>query len=400
MIPQNWINASDLNTWANRANRDAQAQLPQLLRRLIHATVQQPRRVGFAAGDSVQMGGWDGIVNAPQGNAFVPDGFSVWELGVSRDVKGKADSDYQKRCTKPLGVVPAETTFVFVTPRRWGGKDDWVRKKNDEGIWAKVRAYDADDLEQWLELAPAVHAWLAQLVGKWSEDAQDLGSLWNEWTNSTSPPMNVQLHLAGREKEVDKIQDWLNGSPLKLTVQADSQEEAISFFAAVIRAMPEERREEYLSRCIIAQNESSWRYFGSTQDPLILIPAFNQLKSLPRGHHILVPISTETRPSKDALQLPRLDRAGFRQALVDMGLSEDRAYGLTKESRRSLCVLRRLLAVAPEIHSPDWAKPENARSLIPVLGVDLARLLSGARSAGKRLKFINQLESIPIVGNW
>lgn len=365
MIPQNWIDATDLNQWANR--RDAQARLPQLLRRLIHATVQQPRRVGFPSGESVQMGGWDGIVDADVGNTFVPDGFSVWELGVNRDVKGKADSDYQKRCTNPLGVVPTETTFVFVTPRRWGRKDDWVREKNDEGIWAEVRAYDADDLEQWLELAPAVHAWLAQLVGKWSEDAQDLGSLWNEWTNSTSPPMNVQLHLAGREKEVDKIQDWLNGSPLKLTVQADSQEEAISFFAAVIQAMPEERREEYLSRCIIAQNKSSWRYFGSTQDPLILIPAFDQLKSLPRGHHILVPISTETRPSKDALQLPRPDRAGFRQALVDMGLSEERAYGLTKESRRSLCVLRRLLAVAPEIHSPDWAKPENARSLIPVL---------------------------------
>jgi hypothetical protein len=184
------------------------------------------------------MGGWDGIVDAPEGNTFVPDGFSVWELGVNGGVKKKAESDYQKRCTNPLGVVPAETTFVFVTPRRWGGKDDWVREKNDEGIWAEVRAYDADDLEQWLELAPAVHAWLAQLVGKWTEGTQDISSFWDEWTNSTSPPMNVQLHLAGREKEVEKIQEWLSGFPSKLTIQADSQEEAIAFFAAVIHALP------------------------------------------------------------------------------------------------------------------------------------------------------------------
>jgi hypothetical protein len=365
MIPQNWIDATDLNQWANR--RDAQERLPQLLRRLIHATVQQPRRVGFPSGESVQMGGWDGIVDAPEGNTFVPDGFSVWELGVNREVKGKADGDYQKRCEDPLGVVPAETTFVFVTLRRWGGKDDWVRKKNDEGIWAEVRAYDADDLEQWLELAPAVHAWLAQLVGKWAEDAQDISSFWDEWTNSTSPPMNVQLHLAGREKEVEKIQEWLSGFPSKLTIQADSQEEAIAFFAAVIHALPEELRVEYLSRCIIAHNESSWRYFGSTQDPLILIPAFDQPKSLLRGHHILVPISRESSPSKDALQLPRPDRAGFKQALVDMGLSEERAYALTKESKRSLLVLHRLLAIAREIRSPDWEKSENARSLIPAL---------------------------------
>jgi hypothetical protein len=318
------------------------------------------------------MGGWDGIVDAPEGNAFVPDGFSVWELGVNRDVKGKADRDYQERCPKPrcpkpLGVVPAETTFVFVTARRWGNKRKWEKEKNDEGIWAEVRAYDADDLEDWLELAPAVHAWLARLMGKWTEGAQDISSFWDEWTNSTSPPMNVQLHLAGREKEVEKIQEWLSGFPSKLTIQADSQEEAIAFFAAVIHALPEERRVEYLSRCIIAQNESSWRYFGTTQDPLILIPEFDRLKSLPRGHHILVPISRESSPSKDVLQLPRPDRTGFRQALVDMGLSEERAYALTKESKRSLLVLRRLRPDAPKIHSLVWAKPENARSLIPAL---------------------------------
>lgn len=238
MLPLSWIDATDLNGWANR--RDAQARLPQLLRRLIHATVQQIRRVGFPSGESVQMGGWDGIVDAPQGNAFVPDGYSVWELGVNRDIKGKADGDYEKRCRDSLGVVRSETTFVFITPRRWGGKDDWVKQKNVEGIWDEVRAYDADDLEQWLELAPAVQAWLAQLIGKWPEGVQDLSSFWDEWKNSTSPPMNPMLHLAGRGKEVEKIQDWLNSSPSKLTIQADSHEEAIAFFAATIYQMPEE----------------------------------------------------------------------------------------------------------------------------------------------------------------
>lgn len=365
MIPHKWIDATDLNQWANR--RDSQARLPQLLRRLIHATVPKLRRVGFPSGDSVQMGGWDGIIDAPEGNDFVPDGYSVWELGVNRDTKGKADSDYQKRCTNPLEVNPTETTFVFVTPRRWGGKDKWVREKNKEGIWAEVRAYDADDLEQWLELAPAVHAWLAQLMGKWVEDAKDIGSFWDEWINSTSPPMNAQLHLTGREKEVEKIQEWLNRSPSHLTIQADSQKEAIAFFAAVVHDLPQERRVEYLSRCIIAQSESSLRYFGRTQDPLILIPGFEQPNSLPRGHHILITVSREISPSQDALHLPRLDKTGFRQALVDMGLPEERAYSLTKESKRNLLVLRRLLAKERAIHSPDWTKSENVRSLIPAL---------------------------------
>ncbi|WP_424103374.1 hypothetical protein [Moorena producens] len=364
MVPFQWVDATDLNLWANR--RDAQARLPQLLRRLIHATVQQPQRVVFPAGDSVQMPGWDGIVDAPEGNSFVPNGYSVWELGVSKDVNTKADKDYDKRVKNPLGVIPAETTFVFVTLRRWAKKDKWEKEKKSERIWADVRAYDADDLEQWLEQAHGVHAWLAPLMRKWPEEAQDLSSFWDDWKNSTSPAMNTQLHLAGREEEVEKVHNWLKAEPSKLTIQADTREEAIAFFAAVIHQMPEAQNVNYLSRCIIVKNESSLRYFASTQESLILIPAFEQPK-LPKEHHILIPIGRDISRPKEGLVLSRPKKTDFRQALVDMGLSEERADKLIKNSKRNLNVLRRLIAVAPEIHTPDWAKPENARSLITVL---------------------------------
>lgn len=182
MIPTKWINAADLNSWAN--SRESQERLPHLLRLLVHATVTHLQRVGFPAGESVQMGGWDGVIETEEGNAFVPSGCSVWELGVNTRIKTKADADYKKRCDDSLGLSPPEITFVFVTPRRWAGKERWVQKKNSEGIWAEVRAYDADDLEQWLELAPAVHAWLAQILGKWSENFQDLSSWWDEWSKT------------------------------------------------------------------------------------------------------------------------------------------------------------------------------------------------------------------------
>lgn len=365
MIPQGWVDATDLNLWANR--RDAQSSLPQLVRRLVHATIEQIQRINFPAGDSVQMGGWDGIVCAMQDNAFVPAGYSVWEFGVTRDIKGKADSDYHKRSTKPLNITPAETTFIFVTLRRWGKKDDWVHEKNKEGIWAEVRAYDADDLEQWLELAPAVHTWLAKLIGKWSEDAQDLGSFWEEWTQATIPVLSSELHLASRKEAIEAVINWLNASPSKLTIQADSTTEAIAFFAAVLHQMPEEEQIQHLSRCVLARTEATWRYISNAQDGLILVPTFGLPKSLPKGHHVLIPVGKENSVSKDILQLNRLERASFQQALMNMGLSLERAYELTKESKRSLSILRRLLAGAPELHTPEWAKLENARCLIPTL---------------------------------
>jgi hypothetical protein len=63
---------------------------------------------------------------------------------------------------------------VFVTPRRWRGKENWVTECNAEGIWKRVLAYDADDLETWLESAPAVHAWISSVAGKDPYEAESL----------------------------------------------------------------------------------------------------------------------------------------------------------------------------------------------------------------------------------
>ena len=89
-----WIDATDLNQWADR--RDSQALLPEVLRRLVYATVAGPRRVSFPSGESVQFPGWDGYVEALTGTQFVPEGISCWELGTASQPKGKANDDYEK----------------------------------------------------------------------------------------------------------------------------------------------------------------------------------------------------------------------------------------------------------------------------------------------------------------
>ncbi len=68
------------------------------------------------------MGGWDGIVEVQAGDAFVPEGTSAWELGANKAVKGAADRNYKKRSATPLGIEPSESTFVFVTLRKWANK--------------------------------------------------------------------------------------------------------------------------------------------------------------------------------------------------------------------------------------------------------------------------------------
>ncbi|HTT62682.1 MAG TPA: hypothetical protein VMG35_12595 [Bryobacteraceae bacterium] len=67
-----WVTAQDLQSWAARL--DAESRLPELVRRLVRATVDAPQKVAFPSGESVQTGGWDGIVLTTSGNDYVPDG--------------------------------------------------------------------------------------------------------------------------------------------------------------------------------------------------------------------------------------------------------------------------------------------------------------------------------------
>lgn len=62
------------------------------------------------------------------------------------DVKGKADEDCENRRHDAPGLDPDQTTFVFVTARRWGDKEARVKERRGEGHFRDVRALDADDL--------------------------------------------------------------------------------------------------------------------------------------------------------------------------------------------------------------------------------------------------------------
>jgi len=136
---------SDLDIWSERM--DARIQFPRLVRRLIFATGKDVSDNDFRADEGVGVPGWDGKVAAAGHMPFVPVGVSRWELSTSGDLPDNATRNYTKRTADPLGANPAESTFVYVTTRRWSDRDDWVDRKRKEGIWRDVLAYDADKLE-------------------------------------------------------------------------------------------------------------------------------------------------------------------------------------------------------------------------------------------------------------
>jgi hypothetical protein len=362
------ITANDLALWANR--RDAQERLPQLVRRLILTTVSGFSRLHFPAGEGIQYGGWDGLAEVAEGNAFVPNGLSVWEMGTNRNPKQKAENDYLKRREDPLGINPADATFVFVTLRRWNRRREWASQKSKEGCWREVRAYDCDDLEVWLELSPAVHAWISSFLGRDPSGAQDLQSYWNDWIEATNPPLWADLVIGGRETVAEQVLQRLTGPSGVLALRADSRDEALAFLAASLYRLPDDKRDVLLDRAFIIRDEVTWRQATASSYPLLLVPLFDGADVAPAirgGHHVVIPRAQEGALSDEGIDLPRLRRSAAKEALQARGVPERRADALATVARRSLLSLRRKLALSSDLQRPAWAQPDEKQAILPAM---------------------------------
>ena len=228
MIP---FDTSEIVNWADKPS--AADVLPELVRRLILATTTLPESLDMPSGSSVRMPGWDGLLSVSEGNPWIPSGVSAWEFSCEKNPKQKANGDYEKRKEDPQGKIASQTTFVFVTTRRFRGKKAWMNERRQEGHWADVRALDADDLIAWLGQAPAVAGWFARLIGKLPETGVvPLDEWWDGWASATQPKIIPELVVAGRGEVVDALGEWAMGAPVHWYVQGDTQDEAIAFLAA------------------------------------------------------------------------------------------------------------------------------------------------------------------------
>jgi len=362
-----WINATDLKNWALR--RDCQEYLPLVIRRLIRATISKINYISFPAGDSIVYPGWDGRVASNEETEYIPKGLSVWEIGTNKNYRKKAEEDYQKRKQNLLGFNPSETTFIFVTTRIWREKDKWIQEKKKEKFWKDVKVYDARDLEEWLEQAPAVGAWLAKHMEKYPpKGVLSLEDWWDEWSQVTNPPLVPELVLAGRKEQVEEIKKWLNSYPSLLAVQAPTKDEAIAFLSAVILSLPENKKEYFLSRSVVISDQEAFRHITTTcKNGLLLLPEFEEIEIVAsqHNHHVFIPLGPDNTVTKDKITLPCLDQEKFVSALINMGISKEDAEKYSKDTARSLTVLRRRLS--PIVKQPEWAKPDKVDEILPAL---------------------------------
>lgn len=364
------VDAEQLVAWAQR--QDARATLPLLVRRLIHAVVDPIEAIDFPAGESVQKHGFDGVLQAAASSPWSPPGRSVWEMGVGADPEAKADADYKAR-TDSMGPGHAAATFVFVTARRWQKKTVWAEEKSKEARWQVVRALDADDLEQWLDRAPAVAAWFARQIGAPSLDACGVDEFLDKWLAETNPRLPPEVLIGGREGEVGALRAWVLGPPRTITLRAWSREEAMAFLVAAAHRWTDAECARFVSRALIPLTPSAWDEQRAIAGPSFVCALRredhgNIGAAVAAGKHVFVPIGNADVSAGADIVLGAQDDPVLEQGLERAGVSAEQARRFTREARGALHVVRSLLVDGHTNTTPPvWATGANAARLARIL---------------------------------
>ena len=366
------ITARQIAAWADSI--DARGQLAALLRTLVHTTGSNLTAVDLPAFDNSQRKGWDGQVTSGSATPWIPRGQSGWEFGCDKNPQTKAESDYQTRTAGVPAKERKSTTFVFVTPRNWAGKDSWAKEKKARDEWKDVRAFDASDLEQWLEQSIPAQTRMREFQGGAGQGGMTLDGIWLEWAGATEPELPKELFTPAAERYQNKLETWLKAPPASpFVVTADSTLEALAFLSCALGRL-EERCLGAYERAVAIRSLEAFRTIARVSSNFIAIVASSEveraLAGLQKKTHTIVVRGRNTVSSDANIALDLLGHEPFREALRDTGLDDTRIDRLARESARSPTILRRRLAQAEAVKFPPWTDDITvARALIPLIFV-------------------------------
>lgn len=363
------IKARQIHDWAQN-NLEARHLLPVLLRKLAYSTGDDLRQLDFPGYDNAERKGWDGLIDSGGATAWIPEGKSCWEFGTTQAPRAKAEKDYAARLASVPPEERSQGTFVFVTPRNWPGKTEWAKDMNAAGDWKAVRAYDASDLEQWLEESIPAQIWLAEQFSLPVNGFETLDHCWRRWAEASDPKMAPEIFEPSITAYRATFKVWLEKpSDRPLIIAADSKDEALAFLACLFSDNEIAARSKDLAA--IFESAQTLRKLAQSSSPFIPIvcteEAERELATVYRRLHCIVVRPRNAVDSEPEISLDLLGHDAFEKALAAMGIKDHDADRLARESGRSPTILRRRLSKIDAIRTPQWAgNAEIARSLVPV----------------------------------
>ncbi len=365
----NWIDKHQLDLFAETTG--AKLKLPRLVSELILATSDIPDVLRFLADESGQIRGFDGVLISPGAPPFVPAGKSYWEFGCEKDVRKKAQGDLASRTATVDTAERAQAILVLVTPRHYDSprqrREDFISKASTGSGWKDVWLIDGQELKHWLDMAPGVAArWARRDFQSYPPGVWSVDEFWHEYSNGFDPPLREEVLLAGRGQQADAVVARMaNFQPERITICADSPNEALGFAMAALRKAKDEVRLLLDARSLVVTTPEAAR--DLRDKPLIYFPTGSAARSVGSLADWGPTIFAKGRRDVDgnAISLRRPSGHDFAVALEQPRIPRTKAAQLATECGRSVTVLARRM---PGIHHPlpDWAS-HAAVTLLPAL---------------------------------
>lgn len=383
-----YATASQLALWPQTNARDAQDRLPELVRRLLFET-PGAGQISVRTGDGVALAGKDGVATLEGQTQLLPAGQIWFEFGTDKECKRKATKDYDARKSE----ASQDVTFVFVTVRRWQGKDTWAAERRAENHFKDVLVLDADDLEAWLQIAPAAHLWISEALGLRPREALSLETWWDRFSAATEPALPLKLFTAGRAKEAQRLRSLLDDEPRIISIQTEWIDDALGFLRACLKPVDDNQSES--GSATIVRSAHVWDRMVALQGPGILVPDFDNAdvaRALASGRHVVsvVDSGSAVRRSVD-IRLPRVGRNEAADAFRASDVEWRQADRLAVLARRSMPALARRLSRSPRVQQPTWSLPPLADTLAALM------LASRWTDLPEDLHVLSELAAIPLI---
>ena len=274
-----FITSTHLKQWAD--TKECQSLLPELMRRLICASVKQLNRLSFPSGDAVHM----------------PE---------------------------------------------WAGADTWVLA-NQTG-WKKLVVYTAVELEAWIEKCPAVGLWLAGKLNVLNAGGYQLPDVfWMQWASGDKHTLPYQIVTAGRSQAIDCVLKACF-NPSVLEIQALTQSEAVAFVLASI-ATCSGADKLLAKTIVVTDKNTFDDLVSHYENLIIITTFRDNMSyALSRNHTVICAVTPEDQVST-AEKLPRVEREGFVKAIEDCGFDSVQARKIATDTARDVNVLRRRMKI-------------------------------------------------------
>lgn len=361
------IKTIDLQHWAD--SKESAGLMPELMRRLIHASIIDIARISFPNEDCVDLPGFDGVLEYSSSSAYIPSGKVAFEIGTNKEQKHKADEDYNKRTENISEEERTITNFVFVIPRKWKSANAWEKKRNEERKWKSVRVLTAVELEDWLSVCPAVAVWLAAKMGIIKETAKlkSLDEYWNKWsTNSKGRVLDKGILLGGREDECKRIIDYVK-TPSEIFVQSSSCDESLAF---VVAAIMHSGDQGLIDRSVVVLDDATVQAMVEQYKNIVVITNSTNRDlgyAIQQNSNSIVYVSSplEMPPYGINIELSAHDYYKFQHALEMSGYGDDEARTIARSCGRSVAILRHQLNF--DASTPEWVKMDDIQKIIPLL---------------------------------